>query len=248
MKTTRAQLRACTKMYMSLYLCSPLYDKWGPLVSIFFLLSSPFLLFSTVLVWPAGHHYSTPRPSLLHGLCSTDDPTCSMDVARARFCRRGGHLSSISPQRISPKLDSPERMPPLGRAGGGAKHLHQGLPPSTSSCSIGAGAGGELHRGLQSFVSPRPLLHPASALAPPPGPRPANSAPRAYSLVVARPAAGSPLDLCWDRSLSPPPLRAALPPSSQIRAPRPATAPPKSGSRLPATAIGPAPRTARMRR
>jgi hypothetical protein len=136
----------------------------GPLVGIFFILSSPFLLFSTVLVWPAGHHCSTPRPSLLHGPCSTGDPTCYMDVARARFRRRGGRLSSIPPQRISPKLDSPERMPPLGRAGGGAKHLHQGPPPSTSSCSIGAGAGGELHRGLQSFVSPRPLLHPASVL------------------------------------------------------------------------------------
>jgi hypothetical protein len=142
-----------------LYLCSPLNDKWGPLVSIFFLLSSPFLLFSIVLVWPAGHHCSTPRPSLLHGPCSTGDPTCSMDVARARFRRRGGRLSLIPPQRISPKFDSTaedlaqarftrEDATTRGRAWGGAKHLHQGPSPSTSSCSIEAGAGGELRRGL----------------------------------------------------------------------------------------------------
>jgi hypothetical protein len=87
-----------------------------------------------------------------------------MDVARARFRRRGGRLSSIPLHRISPKLDSPERMPPLGIARGGTKHLHQGPPPSTSSCSIGAGAGGELRRGLQSFGSSRPLLYPASVL------------------------------------------------------------------------------------
>jgi hypothetical protein len=102
--------------------------------------------------------------------------------------------------------------------------------------------------GFRALSTHAPCSTPRRSLAPLPGPRPANSAPGAYSPAVARPATGSPLDLRRDRGLRPPALRAALAPSSQIRAPRPATAPPRSGSRLPATAIGPAPRTARMRR
>jgi hypothetical protein len=48
MKTTRAQLQVYRKTYISLYLCYPLNDMRAPPVSIFFLLSSPFLIFSCV--------------------------------------------------------------------------------------------------------------------------------------------------------------------------------------------------------
>jgi hypothetical protein len=125
-----------------------------PLISLPPLLHCPRLARRAPLLHPATIPAPWPllhrRPYMLHGCCP----------------------SSIPSERRPPELDSAtedlaqslERMPPLGRAGGGAKHLHQGPPPSTSSCSIGAGAGGELHRGLQSFVSPRPLLHPASVL------------------------------------------------------------------------------------
>jgi hypothetical protein len=39
-KTTRVQLQVYTKMYISLYLRSPINDMWAPLVSIIFFLSS----------------------------------------------------------------------------------------------------------------------------------------------------------------------------------------------------------------
>jgi hypothetical protein len=48
MKTTRAQLQVYTKTYNSSYFRYTLNGMWAPLVSIFFLLSSPFLLFSCV--------------------------------------------------------------------------------------------------------------------------------------------------------------------------------------------------------
>jgi hypothetical protein len=170
--------------------------------------------------WPLLHR----RPYMLHGCCPSSIPperrppeldSAAEDLAQARFTREDAATRESRGRRQAPLL---------------------GPPPSTSSCFIRAGAGGELRRGLRNFSSSRFLLHPAcrgrSRRTPPLGP-------------TAQPSPGplptAPLELRRDRGLRPRhSVRCCLSAPRSVCHDRPL--------RLPTPAAGPAPRTPRMRK